>query len=102
MGLHFMGNYLSYIVISVMSRINNNNYEDADAVLNGAWAAFRGIGGPWDKTIKMPNTLKRIFYFFCSWHPYFWASLLKGEFSHIVSDVTKRIKLRLITLYANR
>lgn len=92
MGLHFIGNYLSYIVISVMNRINNNSYEDADAVLDGAWSAFKGIGGVWNKDINMPKRFKKIFYFLSTWHPYFWATLLRCDIVSLASEGLRRFK----------
>jgi Predicted glycosyltransferases len=63
-----------------------------EACLDGVWHAFRGAGGPRNPEITMPIPLRRIFHFLFSWHPYFWAGLLRGDFSGIASNMRKRTK----------
>jgi hypothetical protein len=94
----FLANIISYTAALRSEHL----VEAADACLDGAWAGIRGIGGPWDRATKMPRVLKKTFYFLCSWHPYFWASLLRGEFLNIFSEARKRVKLRLVNFYTNR
>jgi GT2 family glycosyltransferase len=96
--LEYFRKYWAYAISYGASLREKNLNESADACLAGAWSAICGIGGHWNKNIKMPSILKKIF----SWHPYFWTSLLKGDFSNIFSEVFKRIKLRFINLYTNR
>lgn len=97
--LYFLRKYLSDVLVTTMYCSRCNNSEAAEACLDGAWAGIRGIGGPWDKSVKMPAWLKKVFYCLSSWHPYFWASLLKGEFLNISSEALKRIRLSVINLY---
>ena len=83
--------------ISRAAALKNENFvESVEACFNGAWAGFLGIGGSWDKNIIMPSLLKKIFHVLCSWHPYFWASLLRGEFRSITSEVLKRTKYKIL------
>lgn len=67
--------------------------EFADAWLNGAWSGICRRYGPIDKSIRMPLALKKIIL----WHPYFWANLLQGNFSHIIFEILRRVKLRFIS-----
>lgn len=96
--LPYVGKYLSNVLMTLLYLKNHNAAEEADACLDGVYAAFRGIEGPWNKHIKMPQLLKRNFHYFSSRHPYFWSALLKGDFAHIFTEASKRIKHR----YANR
>jgi GT2 family glycosyltransferase len=88
--LPFLGKYLSYIIMLSMNCRQDHNREAADACLDGAWAAIRGIGGPWQGNIKMPGWLRKALGFLSSWHPYFWLNLLEGRFSYIFSEVLNR------------
>ncbi len=92
----FLGKYLSNILLTVTHCYKYNAAEAANACLDGGWAAFRGIRGPWDRNIVMPGFLKKIFLLLGSWHPYFWAGLLQGNFSGIVSETLRRLKARFI------
>lgn len=92
-------NKLSYFRMWLAKVIGNaalcryyNASESADACFEGAYSALCGLSGPWDKNRKMPQIIKRIFL----WHPYFWVSLLKGDFLHLVSEVLRRAKIKLI------
>jgi len=93
--LFFWGNYFSDIIMTVTHCSQCSNSEAEDACLDGAWAAMLNIGGPWDKNVRMPLPLKKVFYSLRSWHPYFWTSLLKGEVLEIFSEVRKRISIKL-------
>jgi hypothetical protein len=66
--------------------------ESISASLDGMWHAFRGVGGPRNPEVKMPGSLKNVFKFMISWHPYFWCSLLMGNKSDIYSDIKKILK----------
>ncbi len=90
--LSFLRIYLSDIIKIAVSCKRCNENEAAEACLEGAWAAILGIGGPWDKSISMPDSLKKIFNFFCSWHPYFLADLIRGDFLNIYSEVLKKTR----------
>jgi GT2 family glycosyltransferase len=68
--------YLAHIVSYGGSLKGKNLPESVDGCLDGVWCAFRGVGG--------------IFRFLFSWHPYFWASLLRGDFAGIASSTRKR------------
>jgi GT2 family glycosyltransferase len=82
-------------VISSGARLREKGTECIDACFDGAWSAIRGIDGPCDKTVKMPSWLKMIFVFLSSWHPYFWGSLIKGDFVNIFSEAFKRTKAKI-------
>lgn len=94
--VNYLRHYLGYSIGYAGTLKKENLNRSVEACFGGVWAAFHGIGGPWDETIKMPIWLKKIFICFCSWHPYFWVSLLKGDFFYIVSDVYKRTKKNLL------
>jgi hypothetical protein len=89
--LYYLRKYFSGIIETFGVRLQHNGTEYGDAVLDGAWGAICGINGEWDKNVRVPYSLKKII----SWHPYFWASLLRGEFLHIASEVLKRTKMEI-------
>lgn len=55
-----------------------NGADAADACLDGAWSALRGVGGVFAQRARMPVFLKKLF----GWHPYLWVALLRGEVLH--------------------
>ncbi len=100
-GLRRVNYFRRYIAdtISYAALLSKKNLaESADACLDGAWAAIRGIGGPWDKSVSMPSSLKKVLHVLCSWHPYFWADLLMGNFFKITSELLKRTKARILKI----
>ena len=85
--------YLAHI-ISYGGAVREKNLPDSvEACLDGVWHAFRGAGGPRNPEIKMPLPVRRIFHFLFSWHPYFWADLLRGDLSGIASKLKKRTRI---------
>jgi GT2 family glycosyltransferase len=85
--------YLAY-VISYGGSLRQKNLPDAvEACLDGVWHAFRGAGGPRNPEITMPIPLRKMFHFLFSWHPYFWADLLRGDFTEIASNMRKRTRV---------
>lgn len=93
--LTFFRKYIAHVITYGASLREQKLAKSVDACLDGVWAGLRGIGGPWNKDIKMPRWLKRIFYGLSSWHPYFWASLLRGDFLNLASEVLKRTKSKI-------
>jgi hypothetical protein len=84
--------YLAHI-ISYGGALREKSLPDSvEACMDGVWHAFRGAGGPRNPEITMPIPLRRIFHFLFSWHPYFWAGLLRGDFSGIASNIRKRTR----------
>lgn len=82
--------YLAHI-ISYGGALREKNLPDSvEACMDGVWHAFRGAGGPRNPEITMPIPLRRLFRFLFSWHPYFWASLLRGDISGIASNIRDR------------
>ena len=90
----FLGHYLSFVLMLFKYCNEDINAEAANACLQGAWDAFHGISGGRPMNAKAPASMRRIFYLCSSWHPYFWANLLKGNFSHILSEIIKRTMRR--------
>ena len=82
--------YLAYIISYGGSLREKNLPESVEACLDGAWHAFRGAGGPRNPNVSMPSPLRRIFLFLFAWHPFFWASLLRGDFSAIGTNIKYR------------
>jgi len=83
----YIRNYLAHI-ISYGGLLKGKNLPDSvSACLDGMWCAIRGIGGPRNPAIKTPRTLKLVMNFFISWHPYFWANLIRGNVSGIYFDM---------------
>lgn len=87
--------YLAY-VISVVAEVKNERLQESiNACFDGAWCAMRGIGGPLDKSIRMPSSIKKLLYCLSSWHPYFWAGLIKGDLLNVYFEVIKRIRIKI-------
>jgi len=88
--IHYVPKYLAHIVSYGGSLKGKNLPESVEACLDGVWSAFRGVGGPRNPEITMPLPLRILFRFLFSWHPYFWASLLRADFARIRADMAKR------------
>jgi GT2 family glycosyltransferase len=71
--------YLVYVISSAADLKNRNLKGSLEACFEGVWAAFCGIGGSWEKRATVPIWFIKIFYLFCSWHPYFWINLLQAD-----------------------
>lgn len=85
--------YLSHIISYGGSLREKNLPESVEACMDGVWHAYRGEGGARNPGIVMPAPLKGVFRFLFSWHPYFWANLLRGDFIRIGSDIKKRMNI---------
>jgi GT2 family glycosyltransferase len=88
--IRYVPKYLANIVSYGGSLRGKNLPDSVDACLDGMWNAFRGVGGARNPEIRMPSLFRGIFRFLFSWHPYFWASLLRADFARIRSDMAKR------------
>ncbi len=64
--------------------------ESASACLEGMWCGMMGIGGPPKTGNKVPGTVRALYGFMTSWHPYFWSSLFRGE----LFETLKRRRMR--------
>lgn len=83
----YMADAISYAAAFRNEGLN----ECAEACLGGAWSAIWGIGGPWNSNVKIPFLMKQI----SSWHPYFWAGLLRGEIIKLTSEMFRRTMARI-------
>lgn len=90
--IRFVPKYLAHIVSYGGSLKAKNLPDSVEACLDGAWCAFRGTGGPRNTNIAMPAPLRVLFRILFSWHPYFWADLLRLDFPRIASNLRKRTK----------
>ena len=88
--IRYVPKYLAHIVSYGGSLKGKNLPDSVQACMDGAWSAFRGMGGPRNTKIAMPAPLRGLFRFLFSWHPYFWSSLLRADFARIRSDMAKR------------
>ena len=79
--------YLAHIVSYGGSLKGKNLTDSVEACLDGVWSAFRGAGGPRNPDLRMPALLGGIFRFLFSWHPFLWASLLRGDIAGIGSNI---------------
>jgi GT2 family glycosyltransferase len=85
--------YLAHIVSYGGSLKEKNLPDSVEACLDGVWSAFRGAGGPRNPELRMPALFRGLFRFLFSWHPYFWADLLRLDFPQIASNVRKRTRV---------
>ncbi len=85
--------YLAHIVSYGGSLMGKNLSDSVEACLDGVWSAFRGAGGPRNPDLRMPSFFRWLFRFLFSWHPYFWADLLRLDFPRISSNLRKRTKV---------
>lgn len=90
--IYYLKQYLAEVVGNFALYRHCGANDHAEAVLDGAWAAIRGINGEWDKTAKMPYLIRKI----VSWHPYFWYGMLNGEFLSVAFQVSKRVKEKML------
>jgi hypothetical protein len=89
--IRYLRRYTKF-VISYSTLLRGEGLEEsANACLDGGWNAIHGIGGPCNKSTKMPYLFKKIL----SWHPYFWAGLLTGEFLKIAFEIVRRANIKL-------
>jgi len=86
--------YLAHIIAYGGDLKEKNLPESVEACLDGAWSAFRGIGGPRNPDVSMPTSLRGLFLFLFSWHPFLWTSLLTGDFAGIGENMRKRLRAR--------
>ncbi|VAV84943.1 hypothetical protein MNBD_DELTA01-871, partial [hydrothermal vent metagenome] len=93
--ISFLRNYFSYVLDTVGSCHPATNKNGVNACVDGVWAAIRGVDGPWNKDIKMPYFLRKVVLSVFTWHPYFLAFLLRGNFKKIFSEGHKRMQLIL-------
>lgn len=91
--ISYFRRYLAHIVSYGGSLSAKNLPDSVEACLDGVWHAFRGAGGPRNPEITMPIPLRKMFHFLFSWHPYFWADLLRLDFPQIASNIRKRTRV---------
>jgi hypothetical protein len=77
------------VIASSLALKSKGLSESADACYNGAWSAIRNIGGCYETAIKMPKVLKNLF----SWHPLFWAEIVRGDYHSVARELYKKIKV---------
>lgn len=94
--------YLAYVISMVAEVKKEESKESVNACFDGAWCAIRRVGGPLNRSVKMPGVIKTLLYCLSSWHPYFWASVAKGDLHSIRREATKRIKQRRSILFPGR
>jgi len=86
--------YLAHIISYGGSLREKNLPESVEACMDGMWHAYHGAGGARNPGILMPAPLRGLFRFLFSWHPFFWTSLLRGDFARIGSDIRDRFKFK--------
>lgn len=84
--------YVGMVINYAKGLSDEGNEKGLEACLNGFWAAIKGIGGGYDANIAAPFWIKGIFRFFVSWHPYFWAMLLRFNFREIARAAYSKAK----------
>jgi len=79
--------YFRRYIAKVINQIGNHRRpyvpEVIDAYFEGAYSAIYNIKGPRPQNIKIPEVIKKIIL----WHPYFWYSLLEGDFKGILKKI---------------
>jgi hypothetical protein len=93
--LNYMRRYLAQTISYGGELKEKHLSESIEACLDGVWHAFRGVGGPRNLEVKMPNPIKYVFKFLIRWHPYFWADLLTGNVSEIYSEMVSKVKKKI-------
>lgn len=88
--------YLAWVLLRALwSARSEGRKHLVPTVFDAAWDALRGRTGPLRRDPRMPWPLRSLFSLFLSWHPYFWAMLLRGEFRRIAVDAIRRPVRRL-------
>ena len=63
----------------------------SDACIEGIWNGIRNRGGTPRERIPVPKTLKYFIGWMLSMHPYFWVSLLRGDYRNIFSRTVEKL-----------
>lgn len=87
--LTILRHYIAEAMLSIMCCKNCNDWAGAEACLQGLWDALRGIGGAWEQK-RIPLWIRGIGFGFASWHPCFWARVLKGNFMEKSAECSER------------
>jgi GT2 family glycosyltransferase len=94
--IFFVCHYLADTIFLINHFSHQANSDHAiDAYLTGVSDAFLNRSGQWNGIVKAPVWLKKIYGLLCSWHPFFWMDLLRGEFAKISLELLRRIKTKL-------
>jgi|SRR3972149_1320102 len=93
----FMRKYLARKIAEYGSLKESGCDEYANACLDGTWAAFHGVGGAWNESVRFPLIIKRGF----SWHPYLWVNLFKGDLLNIIFEISKRVRAKFVRGHLN-
>lgn len=88
----YTARFLASAVADAANCLYAKSPECADACLDGAWNALRGIGGSWDERKHMPRLVKRML----TWHPYLWVALLEGRLRKVFSEAFARLRAKVL------
>lgn len=78
--------------VSYISELHKKDlWESADACLDGFWHGVRGLGGPWDKTVKIPSALSLVLCSLSRWKPNLLNDLLQFQFHKILLSAKKKL-----------
>lgn len=86
MKLKFIKNYFGNVVYRAAPAINQDISDCVRACFLGARDGVLGVCGPWNKDAPVSMSIKLLIRLF-SWHPYFWAPLLKLDFAEILRNI---------------
>ncbi len=87
----FSRKYLAKRLLQYADLKHSGYDECADACFDGTWSGILDLGGRWDKSVRAPYVVKRIL----SWHPYFWAKALGGNYAKIPLKILQGARMRI-------
>ena len=94
--ISFVSDYLAETIRLINNFSHQADSDHAiDAYLTGVSDAFLNKSGQWNGIVRAPGWLKKLYGLLCSWHPFFWMDLFRGEFAKISSEMLRRIKTKL-------
>lgn len=82
--------YVSWVLARALAA--GDNAVAACQNLNGAWDAFRGNWGSWERSRPMPAAVRKVVdRWVLRWHPNFWIRLLAGDVAGVMTEAWRRL-----------
>ena len=88
----FYRDYISNLISTAGSCLQNNEMEKFNACMNGSWHGMKNIYGPMTDDNPMPKRLASAFKILSGWHPCFIGNLINCNFSKIFNGLYKKYK----------
>jgi hypothetical protein len=94
--INYLRKYAAEVILTTAFLKKKGLNESVEACLNGAWAGLWGMGGDWNRGIRMPWGLRILILWLASWHPHMWNRLMKGEVKAVRSELIRRARGKIL------